>query len=129
MEDGLLQSRNSYEVFEDHLKLAQEERLEEDLQRNAAEDKVLLTNYGNFYGHDGVRQAAALLARQLPDGTYEYKIKQCHGAVCFLHWTGNSKETAIEDGADSFLIENGKIKVQTIYYTVKKKNSSAGGEL
>ncbi len=121
METENLSDRSAKEVFEDHLKLAKEGRLEEDLKRNVAEDIVLLTNYGTFKGHEGVIQAAELLSRQLPDGRYHYKLKLDHEKICFLQWTGDSEISFIPDGADSFLIENGKIKVQTIYYTVQDK--------
>ena len=113
--------RSSQDVFEDHLKLAKQGKLEEDLARNNAHDIVLLTNYGTFYGHAGVREAAKLLGKQLPGGSYTYHLKLCHENICFLQWSGDSEQTNIPDGADSFLIENGKIKVQTIYYSVHAK--------
>ena len=116
-----LSERSPSEVLEEHLRLAQEVKIDEDLNRNIAKDVVLLTNYGTFHGHVGVKEAAKLLNEQLPNGTYDYKLKLCHGKMCFLHWTGDSKESSILDGADSFLIENGKIKVQTIFYTVHRK--------
>lgn len=118
-----LSKRSSLEVFKEHLKLAQEGKLEEDLKRNTAEEIVLLTNYGIFQGHEGVKEAALLLKEQLPNGTYDYRLEMCHGKMCFLHWTGDSEESYILDGADSYLIENGKIKVQTIFYTVHKKQN------
>ncbi len=121
MKQDNLSERTAREVFEDHLQLAQEGKLEMELERNNAEDIVLLTNYGTFHGREGVKEAAALLDKQLPNGTYDYKLKLCHGNMCFLHWTGDSDESYILDGADSYLIENGKIKIQTIFYTVKKK--------
>jgi len=113
--------RSANEVFEDHLKLAQEKKLEEDIEKNNAEDVVLLTNYGTFHGHEGIREAAELLNKQLPNGRYQYKLKLCHKNMCFLHWTGDSEEAYVVNGADSFLIEKGKIKIQTIFYTVNKK--------
>ena len=117
-----LYERSASEVFENHLQLAREGKLEEDIVNNMAIDIVLLTNYGTFRGHEGVREAANLLNTQLPDGSYEYKLKLWHENICFLHWTGDSEISYIVDGADSFLIENGKIRIQTIFYTVKNKN-------
>lgn len=121
MKEENLSKRSPREVFEEHLKLAQEGKIEEELKRNNAKDIVLLTNYGTFHGHEGVKEAAKLLDEQLPNGIYDYKLKLCHGKMCFLHWTGDSEESYILDGADSYLIEDGKIKVQTIFYTVHKK--------
>ena len=115
-----LENRSPREVFEDHLALAQEGELEKDLERNYATDSVLLTNYGVFHGREGMKQAAELLEQQLPGGNYNYKLKLCHDELCFLHWTGKSEVSVIPDGADSYLIKDGKIKVQTIYYSVEK---------
>ena len=117
-----LSKRSAEKVFEDHLQLAATwDNLEVDLARNTAKDIVLLTNFGVFHGHDGVREAAKLLEEELPNGTFEYKTKLCRGKICFLHWTGESQEANVDDGADSYFIEDGVIKVQTIYYTVKRK--------
>ncbi len=115
-----LEKRRPREVFEDHLELAQKGELEKDLERNYAPDSVLLTNYGVFHGRKGMKEAAELLEKQLPGGNYNYKLKLCHEEICFLHWTGRSDLSVIPDGADSYLIKDGKIKVQTIYYSVEK---------
>ena len=117
-----LQNRTPKEVFEDHLRLASEGKVEEDIERNCAKDIVLLTNWGTFRGHSGVRDAAKLLGDQLKGGSYNYKLIQCEDKMCFLTWTVESDSAVIPDGADSFLIEDGKIKVQTIYYSVQEKN-------
>ena len=114
-----LSQRTTEEVFDDHLRLAAEKRLEDDIARNCAEDIVLLTNDGVFRGHNGVREAAALLERELPDGTYEYVQKEVHGEIAFLVWTGDSPTRIIRHGADSFLIRNGKIQVMTIYFVAE----------
>ena len=114
------ENRSPREVFEDHLELAQKGELEKDLERNYDADSVLLTNYGVFHGRKGMKEAAHLLKKQLPGGTYNYKLKLCHEEICFLHWTGKSNISVIPDGADSYLIKHGKIKVQTIYYSVEK---------
>ena len=35
--------------------------------------------------------------------------------------SGSDDKVRVRDGADSYLIENGKIVVQTIHYTVEQK--------
>jgi hypothetical protein len=117
-----LSERSANEVFENHLKLAQEVKLEEDLRNNYAKDIVLLTNYGTFHGHEGTKKAAELLNNQLPNGTYDYKLKLFHKKIYFLHWAGDSEESYILDGADSYLIEKGKIKIQTIFLYFSQQN-------
>lgn len=115
-----LAKRSPREVFEDHLELAQKGELEKDLERNYAPDSVLLTNYGVFHGRKGMKEAAELLKQQLPGGNYDYRLKLCHDDICFLQWTGKSDISVIPDGADSYSIKDGKIRVQTIYYSVEK---------
>lgn len=110
--------RSTREVFENHLANADAGRIEEDIRDNFAEDCVLLTTYGRFEGHDGVREAAELLARQLPDSQFHYSRKDVEDEMAFLEWSGTGDGASVDDGADSFLVRNGKIRIMTIHYTV-----------
>lgn len=38
--------------------------------------------------------------------------------MAFLEWSAMSPHAKVTDGADSYLIRNGRIIVQTIHYTV-----------
>lgn len=110
--------RSTREVFDDHLARADDGDIEGDIAANFANDCMLLTTYGRFAGHDGVREAAALLARQVPDATYRYTQRSVHGEIAFLEWTANGRGATVRDGADSFLIQDGRVRVMTIHYTV-----------
>ena len=122
-----LSSRTSREVLDDHLDIANrwtgqsfDDVLEEDLRRNVAEDVVVLINRGVFHGHDGVRQLAWMLAEELPEHhAFEYTHVAAEGRLAFLEWTYEDSEVRVRDGADSYLIEAGKIVGQTIHYTVE----------
>lgn len=117
-----LQSRSAAEVLQDHLDLRCCGAVEEDLARNYAADVVVLTTEGAFHGHDGVRQLAQKLERELPKSRFIYKIQLADDRMAFLEWTCESDNGAcVEDGADSFLIENGKIRAKTIHYTVRHR--------
>jgi len=113
--------RSTQEVFDDHLQLARQGDIETDIARNYAEDCVLLTTYGVFKGHDGVREAAVLLDRQLPDARFVYRTRLVYGEIAFLEWTGESEHFRVEDGTDTFLIRDGKIQVMTFHYTLTTK--------
>ena len=113
--------RTTREVFEDHLDLAQRGDLETDIERNFAQDCVLLTGYGVFRGHQGVREAAELLDNQLGKGQYIYSNRLWHEDVAFLEWSAESGRACIEDGADSYWVRDGLIRVMTIHYTVREK--------
>jgi hypothetical protein len=39
----------------------------------------------------------------------------------FLEWAYEDENVRVREGADSYLIENGKIVAQTIHYTVEQK--------
>ena len=128
MED--LSSRTAQEVLDDHLNLAENwggERgfkrgLEEDLRRNTSEDIVILINRGTFRGHEGVRQLAHMLGEELPEQrSFEYTYRAVEGRMAFLEWAYEDDNVRVRDGADSYLIENGKIVAQTIHYTVEPK--------
>lgn len=111
--------RSTEEVFKDHLALAQSGDVETDIARNYAPDCVLLTSFGTFAGHDGVRAAAQLLESQLGASQYEYQTVVWSGEMAFLEWTATSDRATIPDGADSFLIQDGLIRAMTIHYSVQ----------
>jgi hypothetical protein len=99
--------------------LALEWDFETDLARNFAEDVVLLTGYGIYHGHDGVRAKARLLGEQLPQGRWTYRTVMAEGELGFLGWSAEADNGArVLDGADSYLIKDGLIHAMTIHYTV-----------
>lgn len=127
MED--LAARSTQEVLDEHLNIAQgwEEKdlgsvIEEDLRRNVAEDVVVLTSRGTFRGHQGVIELAEMLGEELPDhNSFKYTHTSVEGRMGFLKWEYEDSTTRVRDGADSYLIEGGKIVAQTIHYTVEQK--------
>jgi hypothetical protein len=112
-------SRTALDVLRDHLKLAESWEFETDLERNFSDDIVLLTGYGIFRGREGVRQKVKLLGEQLPGGRWTYRTVMAEGELGFLEWTAEADNGArVEDGADSYLIRDGRIRAMTIHYTV-----------
>ena len=105
-------------MFDDHLRLAEEGDFERDLARNVAEDIVALTPRGVFRGHAGVRELAGQLMAEIPNGEWRYGTRLVEGRIAFLEWTVETGPFRVPDGADSFVIEDGKIQAQTIHYTV-----------
>ena len=118
--------RNAEEVLEDHLRQALEGTVDEDLARNYAEDVVVLTADGVHHGHDGLRELAALLQDQLPQSRFVYTAKVVAGEAALLEWTARDDNgSRVDDGVDSFLIRDGRIRAQTIHYTI---DSASGQE-
>jgi hypothetical protein len=128
MED--LSSRSAQEVLDDHINLAEnwgaevgfERGLQEGINRNISEDIVILINRGTFRGHEGVRHLAHMLGEELPEHrSFEYTYRAVEGRMGFLEWAYEDDNVRVRDGADSYLIEGGKIVAQTIHYTVEQK--------
>ena len=115
------QQREPKEVFEDHLKRAMAGDMEGDIEHNYADDVILLTGVGLLRGRDGVRESRDILAEDLPGGNFEYLTQLCSGDYAFLEWRGEADEVRIEDGADSFVIRDGRIVMQSIHYTVRHR--------
>jgi hypothetical protein len=111
--------RSAREVLDDHLRLAHAWDVETDLARNFSAEIILLTGYGIFHGFAGVREKARLLAEHLPGGRWSYHTIMAEGELGFLEWSAVAENGArVEDGADSYLIRDGRIRGMTIHYTV-----------
>ncbi len=130
MED--LSKRSAQEVLDDHLNLTEhfgaeetwQRIVEEDIRCNVSEDLVILINRGEgvFRGHEGVRELARMLGEELPEHhAFEYTYRAVEGRMAFLEWAYEDANVRVRDGADSYLIEDGKIVAQTIHYTVEQK--------
>jgi hypothetical protein len=109
--------RTTQGVFEDHLRLRKQDDPESDIERNYAEDAVVMSNFGIFHGRDGVRRSEQLLHEQLLSGRH-YTYVQCltDQEIAFEKWDGSSANTQVKDGIDFFVIRNGYIQLQLIYY-------------
>lgn len=113
--------RTTQEVFEDHLKCRLKGDAIGDAWRNYDARVLLLSSRGVFEGRKGVLSSAEILDRDLKNGTFEFNTVRIKNDYVFLEWTGTSEGTFINDGADSFVIKNGKIVFQSIHYTVIKR--------
>jgi len=115
------EQRTTKEVLQDHLDLAQRGDLDADIPRNFDPGCVLMTSYGTFRGHAGVREAAELLVCQMGSGGYHYTRQEWHQELAFLEWTVDNDRVSIPDGADSYWIKAGRIRAMTIHYSVRDK--------
>ena len=115
-------TRPAAEVFEDHLRQRLAGELEADLERNYAEDVVLLTVNSCLIGHDGLRRSAQRLREQLPDAEFEFIEKKVEQRFALLIWRAKSSRMEAFEGADTFVIEDGLIRLQTIHYGLSPRS-------
>jgi len=113
--------RSSAEVFNDHLARRTAGDIEADLKHNYAPDVVLLCEHGPMTGWAAVRQSAEQLAKQLPEASFEYRAKHVEGEYALLFWRADSPKARAEHGVDSFVIRDGRIVMQSVYYALRKK--------
>ena len=130
-----LNKRTAREVLDEHLMLSNEwededemwRNFSEDLRRNFSEDCLVLTNRGIFRGHEEIRELVEMEVAQTfsgeHGGSFQYITKVAEGRMGFLEWAYEDANVKIRDGADSYLIEGGKVVAQTIHYTVEAKQS------
>ncbi len=114
--------RSTEQVLKSHLEYRKQHNLEEDIAHNYSPDLVVMTEWGTFNGLDGIRHTASILHEQLPEARYDYKEVLCEKEFGFLKWAGLSKDYQTLDGADSYVVRDGKIVFQSIHYTVKPRN-------
>lgn len=108
--------RSATQVIHNHLMRRLNDDLEGDIEHNYAENVVLLTGSGRYQGADGVRSAAAELQHLVGAETFTYTQTVIAGPYGFLEWTAQG-EHVVCDGADSFVIYDGLIHMQSIHYT------------
>jgi len=116
--------RSTADVLQDHLQLREAAELAEDLRRNYATDVVLLSARGVLRGHEGVRTSAAFLYEAGAGHEYRYHLTVVDGRMAMLEWSATGHAMRIVDGVDSYLIEHGLIKAQTIHYRVQSRELS-----
>lgn len=117
--------RTPQEVLEDHLTRLQAGDLESDLHHNFAEDCAVLTHFGNYFGREGAREAISICREDLRDARLTYRDRIVHGELALLEWTAHGADTEVEDGSDSFLIQNGEIQVMAISYTARPRAATS----
>jgi hypothetical protein len=114
-----LAARSTIEVLDDHLACRERNDIDADLERNYAPDVAMLTSKGASEGHEAVRMLHEMLRRTVPH-RYEIVTKITHGRFAFIAWRAREPGKSVEDGADSFVVEDGRIVFQSIHYSIQE---------
>ena len=117
-------SRGTEEVIRAHLGCREAGDLERDLAENYAEDVILLSAEGVNRGLDGVRRLAGILGSYAGRGAFTYGQVLVEDDFAMLQWSGTGESVDIHDGADSFVVENGRIAAQSVHYSTRPKGTS-----
>jgi len=87
-----------------------------------ADDAVFITPEGVRRGKDGVRQGFVKLLEDLPSAEWQLPTMLFEDDVLLLEWKAESATTKADDGIDTFIFQDGLIRVQTVRYTLVAKD-------
>ena len=122
--DAEADERSPRQVLDRHLWQSRHGTVDADLAENYHDDVVILSRWGADRGHDGMRRFADRLRRDLPDMTFEYDEVLVEGNFALLEWRGSGSDgTHVCDGADSYVIRDGRITAQSIHYISRGASS------
>jgi ketosteroid isomerase-like protein len=85
--------------------------------KDYTEDSILMTANGTIAGLGPLREAfTGFFGGLFAPGTYEFTLDAEHieGEVAFISWHATCASADIPFGADTFLVRDGKIAVQTL---------------
>jgi len=119
-----MSQRTTEEVLRDHLQCRQNRDIEADLSRNYAEDVVLLTMEGVYRGHDGVRANGAELRDYLGSADFAFPVIRTADRFAFIEWRAHHDGKRVCNGAESYVIEDGKSVREMIRYVVRQAEES-----
>ena len=105
-------TRSVADVLEHHLKAVDEESLQA-IMEDYADDAVLFTPDGPVEGRKELRRFFDGFFKDMPDGwmdSFRMLRQDIHGDIAYLVWTA---DPFISLGTDTFLIRDGKIRIQS----------------
>jgi len=120
-EEDSLMTRTTQEVFDSHKEAIETLNIEK-LMADYAEDAVLVTLDGAFYGKDAILTGFfQAFLEQFPDLAVTYDKIVCEGDVCLLQWSGDASAATIPVGIGVLIIQDGLIQRQVEWAEIVPK--------
>lgn len=116
-EEPMRRSLTNEQVLKQHLEYSRTGSAEEFLL-SYREDSFLVSRWGVHRGLDEIRDCFRTLRSNLPNAHFTYKFHIVENDLGFLEWSAVSDTHIVADGADSYIIQDGYIRAQTIHYTL-----------
>jgi ketosteroid isomerase-like protein len=110
-------TRTPEEVFAHHGQALGAEDLE-DIVADYSDDAILVVQKKVYRGKDGARQVFSQLLNDVPQAQWEVDTAFADD-VLYLEWKAAGGGRKVEDGIDTFVFQDGMIRVQTAVYTVQ----------
>jgi hypothetical protein len=113
-------ARTPQEIFQHHVEALGAEDLD-GIVSDYADDAIFITPDGVLRGKDGVREGFVKLTGDVPGAQWELPTVLFEDDILLLEWTAESAKTKVDDGIDTFVFQDGLIRVQTVRYTLTTK--------
>ena len=111
--------RTAQEVFAHHGQSLGAEDLEE-IVSDYTDDAILVLQGEVYRGKDGARTVFTRLLDDVPRAAWDLNTVFADDTL-YLEWKARSETRRhIEDGVDTFVFRDGKIRVQTVKYSVQE---------
>jgi ketosteroid isomerase-like protein len=110
-------ARTPEEVFAHHGQSLGAEDLEE-IIADYADDAILVVQRKVYRGKDGAREVFTQLLSDVPQAQWELD-QTFADDVLYLEWKATGGGRKVDNGIDTFIFEDGMIRVQTVVYTVQ----------
>ena len=88
------------------------------ITRDYADDAILIRPDRMFSGHSGCRAFFTELFEQLNGFAADQHSLTIDNPVILLEWRATHTDGRTATGVDTFIVENGKIKIQTLAFDV-----------
>lgn len=111
-------TRTPEEVFAHHGEALGKEDVEE-IVADYADDAILVVQKQVYRGQNGARQVFTQLLKDVPQAKWELETVFADD-VLYLEWTASTGAETVLDGIDTFLFQDGMIRVQTVVFKVRK---------
>ena len=111
-------TRSAQEVVEAHLAAVAKGDLVTIL-KDYRDDVVIVTPQGVLEGHSGVEAFFTQALTALPGLKLSPKSIVYARDVALLLWTATSTAGRVNDGVDTYVLEDGAIKFETVAFTVE----------
>jgi len=115
-------SRSTQDVLEHHLAAFGSGDVEKILS-DYTEDSVIITEGGVLQGKDQIEGLFTALVEEFakPGMTFSMGVTHISGDIAFITWSAETADNVYGFASDTFIIENGKIKSQTVALAAKAK--------
>ena len=110
-------TRTPEEVFAHHGQALGAEDLE-GILADYSDDAILIVQRTVHRGKDGARQVFTQLLSDVPQASWDL-VTVFEGDVLYLEWKATGGGRKVDNGIDTFVFQDGMIRVQTVVYTVE----------